>query len=179
VKVIRGLPLGWSLADVDDYEATYLFWAEDSFLGVRRRLRLFLRIAKCGSTMTIEGIPTRLGETRTKMFEVKTRRDLTRVKRYVGNLMRNISRKFYKLTPKRRVQYNVKLPGEKHPKEKVVLLVTENPPNMILALRKFQTYKEYPTDLHLREHIVGLRMLPDRTFHQLWDGQPKRLYYTL
>ena len=64
-------------------------------------------------------------------------------------------------------------------KQRIVFHVTHVPrSNAILSIQKYQTYKEFPRDLHLHEHIIGLRML-DTGYHQVWDGDKRWLSYTL
>lgn len=67
-----------------------------------------------------------------------------------------------------------------HKKARIVLLVQDMPrPNMILSMLKYQTYKEYPRDLHLREHIIALRMIPEGRHDQVWDEDKHWMHYTL
>ena len=62
-------------------------------------------------------------------------------------------------------------------RERVSLLVSDV--DMMLVLEKFETIKEYPIRLHLREHILTLRMFDDG-YHQFWsDNESKWRPYTL
>ena len=65
-------------------------------------------------------------------------------------------------------------------KERVVMLEQDLGirMNRILAIQRFQTYKEFPRDLHLREHILAIRMM-ESSYHQIWDGERSWMNYTL
>jgi len=60
----------------------------------------------------------------------------------------------------------------------VIIIRRAETTNLILTLKKYQTYKQYPLDLYHREYIIAQRHLRGQ-IHQIWNNQPLWLNYTL
>ena len=64
--------------------------------------------------------------------------------------------------------------------ERIVILAQDlgHRINVVMAIQRFERYDEFPRDLHLREHILAMRMF-DTKYHQIWDDKPRWMNYTL
>jgi len=149
--------------------------------GVCKRLRIYIKIMREGSTVSVR-YPVGFGEMRMRMFHVGKRSEIWKVKRFVSRFMRRISRRFYGLSAKRGCIYDIKIPNGNLKHEEAVFLVDEWEGDITLAIRKYQRWSDYPCDLYMWELIPVLRLialLKEKELHQIQDGEPKWLYYTL
>jgi len=112
VKKVKLLPMGWSLESNSEDAIVYRFNGVHEARGIRKEMTLRIKITNWFYWFEVT-YPYAFGDTKSKKFNIDKRKDLDKIRKFVSNLMDDITRQFYGLSRKRTPIYNIKLPKAK------------------------------------------------------------------